>query len=442
MNSRPSKVGWTTSVAAIVVLGVAAFLIGRHDAGGGAQAQPNPPRYEPEEAGSRGGRSASDRDLIYAAELIGPEKGWALTSSRLAWTTDGGTSWSTVTPPGIVPGAMLAAHFDESGDGVVAACQEINAAPPRLEFFRTSDGGRTWQFSTLEAEGPGSIGKVRMSEADGVWWALIAEAGVASSGQRLYRSADGGKSWQEASSRPFGRGQFVFLSAEEGWNVAGSGTAQEIFRTDDAGESWEGIRLPLPAGAPEVEEGTPPEPGHHTIQEEEVAGFESPDRSRVEYGLPERGPDGVLLPVTITDAANDSEVLLYERSDGGDRKLVSTTDLTGSVGLNNSELTTTFAGSGVLVIQDPGPDPDSTPAIAKVSTQSGDPKPSTNAKSSTSNFAPASGLGRRGVLNFVDPSHGITVTGTVCSVGGCSEETEVLLTSDGGRSWSPAPTRP
>jgi hypothetical protein len=112
------------------------------------------------------------------------------------------------------------------------------------------------------------------------------------------------------------------------------------------------------------------------------------------------------------------------------------------VGLNTSEHTTTFAAPGDLVIQDPGPHPDSSPTIAKVSTQPGEPDPSPNAKGSTSNFASASGLGRPGVLDFVDPSHGITVTGTVCSAGGCSEETEVLLTGDGGRSWSPAPTRP
>jgi photosystem II stability/assembly factor-like uncharacterized protein len=438
-SPRP-KARWAASIAAILALAIAGFLIGRHDAGGGAQARQDTPRYEPEEAAPSSGGPASDQ--IYEAELVGPEEGWALTSSRLAWTTDGGSSWSTITPPGVDPGSILADYFDGAGDGVVVSHREVGGPPAPLEFFRTSDRGRTWQTGTLEAEGPGSIGKVRMSEADGVWWASIAEAGVASSGQRLYRSADGGKGWQEASSRPPGRGQFVFLSAEEGWNVAGSGTTQEIFRTDDAGESWEGIRLPLPAGAPEVEEGTPPEPGHHTVQEEEVAGFESPDRSRVEYGLPERGPDGVLLPVTITDAANESEVLLYERSGDGAWNLLSTTDLAGSVGLNTSERTTTFAAPGDLVIQDPGPHPDSSPAIAKVSTQSGEPNPSTNAKGSTSNFASASGLGRPGVLDFVDPSHGITVTGTVCSAGGCSEETEVLLTSDGGRSWSPAPTRP
>jgi photosystem II stability/assembly factor-like uncharacterized protein len=441
VNSPRSKVRWAASIVAILALAIAGFLIGRHDAGGGAQARQDTPRYEPEEAVPSSGGPASDQ--IYEAELVGPEEGWALTSSRLAWTTDGGSSWSTITPPGVGPGSILADHFDGAGDGVVVSHREVGEPPAALEFFRTSDRGRTWQAGTLDAEGPGSIGGVRMSEADGVWWALVAEAGVASSGQRLYRSTDGGKSWQETSSRPFGRGQFVFLSAEEGWNVAGTGTAQEIFRTDDAGESWEGISLPLPAGAPEVEEGTPPEPGHHTVQEEEVPGFESPDRSRVEYGLPERGPDGVLLPVTITNAANESEVLLYERLGSGGWKLLSTTDLAGSVGLNASERTTTFAAPGDLVIQDPGPHPLSGPAaIAKVSVPSGGSKPSTKTNGSTTKFASASGLGRAGVLDFVDPSHGVTVTGTVCSAGGCTEETEILMTSDGGRSWSPVPTRP
>lgn len=445
MISRRSKVRWATATAAIIVLAIAGFLIGRHDAGGGAQARPNPPRYEPEEAGSGGRPSASDSDAIHAAELVGPEEGWARTSSRLAWTTDGGASWSTITPPGIAPDLILAVRFDGSGDGVVVACRDINAVPVPLEFFRTTDDGQTWQVGTFEAEGPGSIGSVRMSEAEGSWWVLVDEAGVSSTGQRLYRSEDSGMTWQEALPRPPASGPFVFLSPQEGWIVGEQGTAGKVFRTVDAGASWEEIEAPLP-GSTEAEEHAVPGPEEEDQtkerEEEPLPEHEEGDQREVKYGLPERGPEGVLLPVTVTSPAGQSEVLVYERSDDGSWKVVSTTEVSRTVA--SSEAATTFVAPGELLIQEPSatatPGP---PVVSKVSTLSGGAGSSpAGDEALTTGKARAAGLPEPLPLHFLDRSHGVAVQTEVCRTSGCSNETQLFMTSDGGRSWSPPPTRP
>ncbi len=434
MISDHSRIWWSTAVAGIVILGIVGFLIGRHDAGGGAQARQDPPQYDAE--GSPAG------DVIQAAELIGATKGWALTSSRLAWTTDSGASWSTITPPGIESSSILAARFDGSGDGLVVACQEVNEVPVPLEFFRTTNDGRTWRASTFEAQGPGSIGSVHIAEAGDSWWLLVDEAGVASTGQRLYRSVDSGKTWREVTPRPPASGPFVFFSPHEGWIVGGTGEFEKVYRTEDGGASWEEIEVPLPkpTGA---EEGVVTEPYEEVLPPEGVVTEPEEESGRlVQYGLPERGPDGVLLPVMITDSVGHSKVLLYERSDGGTWKLVSTAKLVGRVGIGTGELTTTFVAPEEILIQDPPPDLTSgVSSIILLSDRSNGSTPPSGNEEFTSNVVPSSGLPELSALHFVDRSHGVTVTNKLCSPE-CNGGAEVFLTTDGGRTWSPSPVRP
>lgn len=434
MSTHRSRSWWAFAAVAVVALGVAGFIVGQHDSGSGAQAQSNPPSYEPEGGISSEEESSSSRDVIYAAELVGPREGWARTNSRLAWTTDGGATWSTITPPGIDPRTILAVRFDGSGDGIVVACREVNAVPVPLEFFYTTDDGRTWRASNVEAEGPGSIGSVRALEADGNWWVLVDEAGIAREGTRLYRSEDSGQTWQ-ARPRPPASGPFVFFSQEEGWIVGGE-RSQLVYRTDDAGGTWEQIEVPLP-GTTGSEEGT-------TVPQEGAAEPEEfltgPERV-VEYGLPERSPEGVFLPATVTTPAGDSEVLLFESSDSTAWNLVAATELAHQA--TSGEITTTFVAPGELLIQDPsGPAAFGPPALTKVSTRSGGSGASRETEAVTTDLGHASGLPELLPLQFIDRVHGVAVQGKGCRLSGCSEVTELFLTDDGGRTWTPAPTRP
>jgi photosystem II stability/assembly factor-like uncharacterized protein len=432
VSLRRSRIGWTTTLAAIVVLGIVGLLIGSHGADGGAQARQDRPRH-----GAAGGESESivpvSEVSTRAAELVGPTEGWALTYSRLAWTTNGGRSWSNITPPGIDAGSILAACFDRSGHGVVIAGRESNAMRVPLEFFRTADRGRTWKVSTLEGERPGSIGSVWASERDGKWWILVDEAGIDLAGTRLYESRDAGESWR-ARPRPPASGQFTFLSQDEGWIVGGAGR-QLIYRTDDAGVSWEMPEVPLP-GPMEPGEEVPAQPvvvptvpgdseKELPLPEGEAVPLPGEGNRRVvEYGLPERGPGGVLLPVTITTPAGRSVVLLYDLPHGGAPKQVSETKLARTAG--ESEETTTFVAPGELLIQDQaaGSGP---PALIKVSTRSGS---SHQRRAHTTRTGRASGLPEALPLHFVDRSHGV------------AEGAQLFLTTDGGRHWAPSPARP
>ena len=425
MTSRMPKSRWVMVFAALLVVALVAFLFGRHDAGRGAQAQQDPPQYESEESAPIAGSSGSDLDAIHEAEFVSPEDGWALTGSRLAWTSDGGSSWSEITPPDIEPRAILATRFDGSGEGVVIASKSINTSPVPLEIFRTSDRGKTWSASDLEAEGPGSIGTIRVSEAEDSWWLLVDEAGYSSTGQRLYKSENAAKTWQEATVRPPASGPFVFFSAHEGWIVGGgqgTGSAQEVYRTLDAGATWEEVQIPLP------------------VVKDAGSTADSAVGQQVEYGLPERSPGGILLPVTVNSPSGGSDVLLYVASRDGSWSEVASTKV-GSLAAS-TELSITFASPAELLIQEPGSRSASGPPnvirVSAVSDGAGaEPK-----SFSTTSTGPAVGLPESLPFRFLDRSHGTAVLPGMCGISDCSGESELFVTRDGGRSWSEVPTEP
>jgi photosystem II stability/assembly factor-like uncharacterized protein len=437
------------ALAAVVVIAIAGLMIVHIGSGGSAQARQDPPQVVAEGGPPGEHRWVSERDVIREADLVRPREGWALTSSRLAWTTDGGASWSTITPPGLGFRTILAARFDRSGHGVVVASRRTNGHRVPLEFFSTTDDGRTWHVSSLEGGRPGSIGSVRASESDGNWWVLVDESGIDPAGTRLYESEDAGRSWK-ARPRPPASGQFTFLSQDEGWIVGGAGR-QLIYRTEDGGASWEAPGVPLP-GPMEPGEEVPAQrriiptvPRNSQKELEEMEGEPVPlpgegNRRVVEYGLPERGPGGVLLPVTITTPEGWSVVLLYDLSDGGAPKQVSETKLARRAG--ESEATTTFVAPGELLIQDQaaGSGP---PTLIKVSIRSGGSGHS-HRGARTTKIGHASGLPEALPLQFVDRLHGVAVQREfeVIGANGGPEGTQLFLTTDGGRHWSPSRSRP
>ncbi|GEM_PF-4571559 len=115
-------------------------------------------------------------------------------------------------------------------------------------LYRTQDGGRTWDF--LTPTGKEGAGIVFISD----------DLGWMSTGERvLLSTSDGGLTWQKRttfSSHFVPMSNFVFLNAKEGWvaggynayyspNETGPGGARPavmpqyaVYRTDDGGSTW------------------------------------------------------------------------------------------------------------------------------------------------------------------------------------------------------------
>lgn len=163
--------------------------------------------------------------LIRFTDLL---NGWAMTSSFVYRTQDGGQHWSVVSreawPHSMGP-AFLPISDKESWVG-----------GERGLLGHTKDSGRNWVWRHLQGV-EGGIKVLDFVGRDDGW--ILGSTGT---GNRLVRTGDGGKHWQQQTV-PFNLPlqAMSFADRKEGWLVGlqaredGDGI---ILHTSDGGESW------------------------------------------------------------------------------------------------------------------------------------------------------------------------------------------------------------
>lgn len=113
----------------------------------------------------------------------------------------------------------------------------------------TLDAGRTWRYVTPSGLSIHSIFALDRLSA----WASSGDPGPSRAPTMLYRTRDGGASWQ-AFEVPLPLGAVRFLDHENGWTFGsymgcGAGSCfMEIYRTQDGGESWQVLPVQSPFG--------------------------------------------------------------------------------------------------------------------------------------------------------------------------------------------------
>src|SRR6266581_2992578 len=85
--------------------------------------------------------------VIVPFKMFSPTTGWGLAADAIVRTTDGGIHWTNVSPPGWERGNdyPLPPKSDFFLDGDRAWVTETSTTSLQVVFFRTTDGGRTWQ---------------------------------------------------------------------------------------------------------------------------------------------------------------------------------------------------------------------------------------------------------------------------------------------------------
>jgi photosystem II stability/assembly factor-like uncharacterized protein len=171
------------------------------------------------------------------------------------WTTDGGRTWHRSIPPGCLrvcdDGSI---SFLDARHGYAFASVVGNAQTPN-KLFRTSDGGRTWQrVSQPPIWGPITF----VDEKDGFAGGpgeLIEGLYLGPRIVTLYRTTDGGRSWSKFD--PAGSGSFTeqpytaagrdVLVPENGPNRNGglNLVAGAVYASRDAGRNWIGRAVPF-----------------------------------------------------------------------------------------------------------------------------------------------------------------------------------------------------
>jgi photosystem II stability/assembly factor-like uncharacterized protein len=166
-----------------------------------------------------------DANVVYVAAL-GPA--WKSGGDRgLYKTTDGGTTWQKVKDAGDRAGFIDVAIDPRNPDVVYAASWEryrtpysLNSGGPGSGLWKSTDAGKTWAEIKGNGYPEGVKGRIGLAIApsnSNVVYALTEaysvepqkgpmQQGVRPKANGLYRSADGGKTWQhmnEIDTRPF-----------------------------------------------------------------------------------------------------------------------------------------------------------------------------------------------------------------------------------------------
>src|SRR5579883_13727 len=205
--------------------------------------------------------------------------GWAVSRSatspdhfELVRTVDGGCHWKIVTPAN--HGSLLASHYAYISQS--AAWVEL-VDGSKITYARTTDGGANWQFAL--ASGPDLLASpggsnVTFPTPERGWLLSEIFQGTKRTGVALYRTIDGGLSWQRLiqntlPSTPGGSlpatafyTGLSYHNQSTGWVTADAGGAPDIllYLTFDGGKSWEKQHVLMPQGISRLDGGTIVEP--------------------------------------------------------------------------------------------------------------------------------------------------------------------------------------
>jgi len=206
---------------------------------------------------------AGEKITLHKIQMIDQLIGWSIAVSdsdteHILHTEDGGYKWQDVTPPQPVSdtGTKLTingAFWDEG-----TAWATYNGS----DFvWATKDSGVTWQAAPLDYETlSGSLFSVQ--DGNHAWMFQFLDAGMQKVYTALYRTVNGGSSWEklldpytDASIQGFDKTGAAFINPQYGWltrTFRGVQPQVELNLTQDGGFTWEALYIPEPPSAPEI----------------------------------------------------------------------------------------------------------------------------------------------------------------------------------------------
>ena len=202
---------------------------------------------------NRGGRS-----ITSAGSSSRPnEYYFGATGGGLWKTTDGGTSWKPVTDGQIRSSSVGAVAVAESNPDIVyIGMGEVDLRGNIMQgdgVYRSRDAGKTWMHMGLD--NTQAIGRIRVDKTnpDLVYVAALGKPSAPNADRGIYRSKDGGKTWQRILFRNDSTGavdlaidpnnpKVMFAALWQAyripWKMSSGGAGSGLFRSKDGGDTW------------------------------------------------------------------------------------------------------------------------------------------------------------------------------------------------------------
>lgn len=194
--------------------------------------------------------------------MANAESGWAIAAAddgafRVMRTEDGGNTFWDASPPAGAPepGEKKPADgffLDENRAWVSYQPYEV--------IWYTQDGGASWQGAMTDLSTLFGL-RIRFEDAEHGWAMKTLDAGMSSVYIALFRTTNGGSSWETLFDpymsdelQSFSKTGMVF-SGDTGWVTRDShGVSVEVFLdvSQDGGRTWEKITLSPPSSAPDA----------------------------------------------------------------------------------------------------------------------------------------------------------------------------------------------
>ncbi len=183
-------------------------------------------------------------------------------------TDDAGVTWNVISDGHFATGSVGAIAVAESDPNVIYV--GMGEGPPRGQtssdgdgVYKSTDGGKTWEHRGLPSSRRIPRIRVHPKNADVVYAASQGSPWGPSEERGVYRSEDGGKSWQRILFVDDKTGA-VDLSMDptnprilyaamweyqrQPWKITSGGPGSGVYKTSDGGETWEELTEGLPEG--------------------------------------------------------------------------------------------------------------------------------------------------------------------------------------------------
>jgi photosystem II stability/assembly factor-like uncharacterized protein len=194
------------------------------------------------------GTSAELRGLSVVSDKVA----WASGAKGTVLRTTDGTSWQAMQVPEADKIDFRDIHAFDAKTAIV-----MGAGPGAASrLYRTNDGGATWQLLATNRY------------ADGFWDAMafwdkdhgILFGDPVKGRFQVYTTADGGATWREVETSGLdalpSEGAFAasgtclsVAGANDAWIATGGAAQSRVFHSADRGKTWRAVSTPIPAGA-------------------------------------------------------------------------------------------------------------------------------------------------------------------------------------------------